>query len=83
MKEIEEELRQALIPYCVELGYIKFDKGTVKNGKITANSEIADWKVLDIEQDSAMEYLETKYPNVDKNIIKKVIFNNTIFYDQL
>ena len=37
MKEIEEELRQALIPYCVELGYIKFDKGTVKNGKITCS----------------------------------------------
>lgn len=71
---IEEELYQSLKPYCVELGWVKFDETTKKNGEITADSEIAEWKVLD--QETAVEYLKECFPEVDESIIRKVIFNN-------
>lgn len=43
---IKEELYACLLPYCIKLGWIKFDETTENNRKINANSEILDWKVF-------------------------------------
>lgn len=73
---IEEELYEALKPYCIQLGWIKFDIITESNKEITAKSELTDWKVLSHEKESATRYLENSFPNVDKSVILKVINNN-------
>lgn len=73
---IEEELYACLLPYCIKLGWIKFDETTENNRKINANSEILDWKVFNYGQESAFEYLRKCYPEVDESIIRKTITNN-------
>lgn len=78
---IEEELYLALKPYCIELGWVRFDKETEKREEITGDSEIIDWKVIDSEQESAIQYLSSEFPDVDKSMIHKVIFNNLIHID--
>lgn len=72
----EDKLCEALKPYCVELGWVKFDWATESSGKITERSEVVDWKVLDYEQESAIQYLEAKFPNIDKSTILKVVKEN-------
>lgn len=74
----EEDLHNALKPYCVELGWIKFDEETEKAKEITWKSEVVDWKVLDYEKESAVRYLSAQFPDVDESIIQKVVQNNLI-----
>lgn len=78
---IEEELYLALRPYCIELGWIKFDENTEKAKEITSKSEVIDWKVIDYEQESAIWYLSAEFPEIDKSIIHKVISDNLIHID--
>ena len=73
---IEEELHLALRGYCVELGWTEFDEETKKNGEITADSVLVDWKVFDYDQDTAIEYLKESFPRVSESIIRKVVSNN-------
>lgn len=73
---LEEQMRQYLIPYCIELGWIQFDEETERNRNITANSKVIDWKILPIEQNSAVKYLKIGFPDEDEEIIKKVVKNN-------
>lgn len=72
----EEDLYKALKPYCIEMGWIRFDKTTEETNKITMDSDIVAWKVLDYNQESAVEYLKENFPDVDESIIRKVISNN-------
>lgn len=72
----EEELYKALKSYCILLGWVEFDEATKQRGEITAESEVVDWKVLDYDQESAIECLEAKFPNIDKSTIVKVVKEN-------
>lgn len=75
--DLEERLYQSLKPYCIKLGWIEFDDETKESGEITSSSEVVDWKVLDYDQWTAVEYLKMKYPDVKEAIIRKVVANNT------
>lgn len=72
----KEDLRKGLIPYCIELGWIEFDRETEESKIITTKSEVVNWKVLDYESESAYQYLCHKFPEEDKNLIKEVISEN-------
>lgn len=73
---LEEKLYNCLKPYCVELGWIRFDEATRENGEITSDSEIVEWKVLDYDQETAVEYLKECFPEIDESAIRKVVSNN-------
>lgn len=72
----EDRLYEALKPYCVELGWVKFDRATESSGKITERSEVIDWKVLDYEKESAVRFLENTFPSADRSLIIKVVNDN-------
>lgn len=72
----ENKIYEALKPYCVELGWVKFDRVTESNGKITERSEIIDWKVLDYKKEGAIRFLENIFPNADRSLIIEVVNNN-------
>lgn len=72
----EEDLYRALIPYCVELGWIEFDETTKQKGEITAESEVVSWKVLDCEKESAIRFLKNIFPDADRSLVLKVVNDN-------
>lgn len=72
----EEDLYRALKLYCIELGWIEFDKDTKQQGIITAESEVVDWKVSDYEKESAIRFLKNIFPNADRSIVLKVVNDN-------
>lgn len=67
-----------LLPYCVELGWIEFDEETKKARNITADSRVVDWKVIDTEFESAVDYLSISFPDADKDLIRKVVTDNLV-----
>lgn len=72
----EEDLYRALKPYCIELGWIEFDEDTKQKGIVTAESEVVDWKVLDYEKESAIQFLKSIFHDADRSMVLKVVNDN-------
>lgn len=67
---MQEDIKQALLPFCIELGWLKWE-----------NNEPVDWKVVDIDQEAAIDYLVGC--GYDRSDAEEVVSKNIIKYETI